>query len=242
MTIRSRLPTPPCGGIHETRECRHKRREEGLQAALARAGKLGHLIMVPRPLRTTHEAAPAFASTTNSRGVLPAAFSAIKTCLASLLHVLNASHSMLFSSSSQCIKGNKGGRGMGSATKSLINLLDGPPSYQVPVDSASLESILQQACAKEDSSNTDGLAIVGHINNECCDVRGNFDKEDLHHDLCIAEMVAFGYQYWPRNITREEHFQDAVALGWNGALTRCKACIDLVELGSRHGYCNEVEL
>jgi len=93
MTMRSRLPPPPvCGG------------EEGLQAALARAGELGHFIMVSRPLRTIYEAAPAFVpftSTTSSRGVLPAASSAIKTCLASLLHVLNASHSMLFSSSSR---------------------------------------------------------------------------------------------------------------------------------------------
>lgn len=189
--------------------------------------------------------------------------SVLKTCLFSLVRVLYASRSLLFSQPEKCAKGS------GNLSK-LLCFLDGPPpTSEVPVDSASLELILANAIRK--ASQEDGeasrspLAVIAnaHVDDSksshtahslavrnggeadrsfmggadgfgyACDSR-HFSDLGFCNDM--AHMVAFGFDSSLINSERESHFADGF-LGRCGSMTRNTACLDLVELGTRRGVC-----
>lgn len=235
--------------------------EEALRTAYAHAEKLGKLIMEPRPEiarrewgRVRFDDGYTHVPFKVSGGARPVAAvakfanesSVLKSCLATLVQVLCASRSMLFSAS------GKGGRGRSSITKLLLQYVDAPPESNVPVDSASLEAILQKACAEEDSAvraadsltsslivapkpASDDSTIASYDAMVLCDAHWRTTMDcQLSND--VAHAMAFGYgKRTGSDSARQAHLAQSAMLRPCGSLTRSPACIDLFELGARHG-------
>lgn len=252
----------PANRPHELPHSNHR----SLHAAYTHVEKLGMMMRVPRPLEATCAARGFDDHTTGfvdykvSGRVRPvqavAKFakesSVLKTCLVSLVRVLYASRSFLFSQPQKCAQGSRGGN---VVTKMLLSCLDGtPPTSEVPVDSASLELILAKAIRKAASQEDEEAASQAHSSASPLAVIANApvdDHESSHTakngfgyecygrhvgdlGVCneIAYIVAFGCDSSTSNSERESHFADGF-LGRCGSMTRNTACIDLAELGAR---------
>ena len=257
-----------------TRRSSFRRRdagEETLRTAYAHAEKLGKLIMEPRPDIARREwgrvrfedgcAHVPFKVSVGSRPVAAVAkfandSSVLKSCLATLVHVLCASRSILFSA--------RGGAGSRSTiAKLVLQYVDAPPASEsnVPVDSASLEAILRKACAEEDAMRAsesshasltfahnpkqDATALrseagaVGGIGDGTVVCRDSHWRSTMDCVLTneVAHAMAFGYG----RRMRSDHEMFSVHLAQSamrracGSLTRSPACINLLELGALHG-------
>ena len=244
--------------------------EEALRKAYAHAEKLGKLIMEPRPDIARREwgrvrfedgyAHVPFKVSVGSRPVAAVAkfandSSVLKSCLATLVHVLCASHSMLFSA-------RGGADSRSSIAKLVLQYVDAPPASEsnVPVDSASLEAILRKACAEEDamraaeSSHASLTSAHNHIRDatalrsEAGAMGGVGDGTVVCRDShlrttmdCVitnevAHAMAFGYGRRVRSDNEMQvHLAQSSMLRVCGSLTRSPACINLLELGALHG-------
>ncbi len=257
-----------------TRKSSIRRRDAGedaLRTAYAHAEKLGKLIMEPRPdiARRTEWgrvrfddgcAHVPFKVSVGSRPVAAVAkfandSSVLKSCLATLVHVLCASRSVLFSA-----RGGEGSRS--SIAKLVLQYVDAPPASEsnVPVDSASLEAILRKACGEEDAMRAaesshasltsahnatraatalrSEAGAVGGVGDGTVVCRDSHWRTTMDCGLTneVAHAMAFGYGRRVRsNREKEAHLAQSAMLRVCGSLTRSPACINLLELGARHG-------
>jgi len=234
----------------------HKMRnvgEEALHAAQAHAEKLGKLIMVPRVDADAGEwgvgrdfgeesAFVPFKLSGGARsGVAVAKFandsSVLSRCVVSFVRILCAGRTALFPNADKGTKGGKGGR-RSSFTKLLQRYLDdSAPRSQVPVDSASLEEALRRASEDEASKKHTPSTPLGGVLEIIAGTRAEecqacSDESELSNSFGLVNVV--GYSTGPRTAELDEHFRNFAIIRC-GPLARTMACVDLAELGVRHG-------
>ena len=225
--------------------------EEALNAAQAHAEKLSRLIMAPcveadsggwvtgREFGADHAFVPFKVSGRKSSVVAVAKFtnesSMLRKCVVSLLRILCASRAALFPDAERGAKGGKCGRATRSVTKLLQRYFDDPiPTSHVPVDSASLEEILRRAHEDEASVQEAPRTSLDVITSSRAEDVYAFQQEsELSNGVGLINVV--GYRTNPTNAEREKHFRNFSTIRC-GSLARCgSACVDLTELGVRHG-------
>lgn len=227
----------------------HKMRnvgEEALDAAQAHAEKLSKLIMAPcveagsgEWVTDDHAFVPFKVSGRKSSVVAVAKFTnestMLRKCVVSLLRLLCASRAALFPAAERGTKGGKCGRAARSVTKLLQRYFDDPtPTSHVPVDSASLEEILRRAHEDEASVQETSCTSLDVITSSRAEDVFAFQQEsELSNGFGLVNVV--GYRTNPTNAEREKHFRNFSTVRC-GSMARCgSACVDLTELGVRHG-------
>ena len=108
-----------------------------------------------------------------------------------------------------------------------------------PVDSASLEEALRRAYEDEASTACTSMDIIANMDviaNTRAEEADTFPQDsELSNGFGLINVQ--GYRTNPTNSEREEHFRSFIGNRSCGSLTRCgSACVDLAELGARHGF------
>jgi len=231
-----------------------------LREAFDNAEKLGQL-MCPRPSSAwgeqkgfDHHHLPYVVSGSSVRPVQAVArfankSSVVKTCLSSLVKVLYASRSFLFSPETG-VKGSKGCRNSIGLTSMLLRYLDGfreTHESKIPVNSSSLEKILRKACQVDEAAvSTPGASVCAGHGRPGRHGKGTYEEENELEDL----VTPYSIGWWgeippeahvccdeeqPMDMGYYKEIADMVAFGWASTNSEREAHFDWTKALHRRG-------